>query len=319
MTVIVNSEEIHPFLPSLGNPSVISTARAERRDIRPLEIAIINLMADNQATERQLALWLGNSIIQVKLTFAATDNYVQGIQNGRDSRNTPAEHILKFYKPWSEIEGEKFDGLVITGVNALKDHVSDEDIWPEVQQILDWSNTHALSSLFLCWGAQAALKHFYDVESYKATPKLVGLFEHRIVSDKTGLLFGFPDRFPVPVSRWKRHRREDILKHSEIEILADSDEAGPNLMAEPAQSAEEDHPYPRRVYILNHPEYDTETLREEYRRDSANNPATPLPRNYFPQNDATQTPCNSWRHTAYIYTNWIRSVYEATPFDRRTI
>lgn len=192
MPVIVNSEEIHPFLPSLGNPSAISKTRAERQDIRPLEIAIINLMADKQATERQLALWLGNTMLQVKLTFAATDDYVRGVYDGRETRNTSAVHIRKFYKPWSEIKDEYFDGLIITGVNARKPFVSHEDIWPEVQNILNWSNTSAFSSLFLCWGAKAALKHFHDVESYKADQKLFGLFEHRIISDKTGLLFWPP-------------------------------------------------------------------------------------------------------------------------------
>ncbi len=315
MPVIINSEAIHPFLPSLGTPLAIESARAEHQDIRPLEIAIINLMADKQTTERQLALWLGNTMLQVRLTFATTDTYVRDVHAGRETKNTPAEHIRKFYSGWSEIKEKKFDGLIVTGVNALKERVSDEDIWPEVQTILRWSDSNVLSSLFLCWGAKAALKHFHDVESFKAQRKLFGLFEHRLVSDKTGLLFGFPDVFPVPVSRWKSPRRDDILEHKELEIVADSEESGPNIIVESAPYDRGRFLFPRRVYILNHPEYDTETLGVEYKRDSARDPAWPLPLHYFPGNDPARTPPNTWRHTAHIYTNWTKALYEATPYN----
>jgi homoserine O-succinyltransferase len=319
MPVIINSEAIHPFLPSLGTPLAIESTRAEHQDIRPLEIAIINLMADKQTTERQLALWLGNTMLQVRLTFATTDSYVRDVAAGRETKNTPAEHIRKFYSAWSEIKGRKFDGFIVTGVNALKERVSDEDIWPEVQQILRWSESNVLSSLFLCWGAKAALKHFHDVESIKSERKLFGLFEHRIVSDKTGLLFGFPDVFQVPVSRWKSPRRADILQHKDLEIVADSEEAGPNIMVESAPYEAGQLLYPRRVYILNHPEYDTETLGAEYKRDAATNSTQPMPLHYFPKDDPAQTPRNTWRHTAHIYTNWIKTLYEATPYDIRDI
>ena len=136
---------------------------------------------------------------QCQLTFATTDSYARDVHAGRETKNTPADHIRKFYSSWSAIKDRTFDGFIVTGVNALKDRVSDEDIWPEVQAILRWSETNVLSSLFLCWGAKAALKHFHDVESHKGRQKLFGLFEHRLLSDKTGLLFGFPEVFPVPV------------------------------------------------------------------------------------------------------------------------
>ncbi|WP_119301080.1 homoserine O-succinyltransferase [Dongia deserti] len=315
MPVIINSEAIHPFLPSLGTPLAIESARAEHQDIRPLEIAIINLMADKQTTERQLALWLGNTMLQVKLTFATTDTYVRDVHAGRETKNTPAEHIRKFYRAWSEIKDQKFDGLIVTGVNALKERVSDEDIWPEVQKILHWSETNVLSSMFLCWGAKAALKHFHDIESYKSKQKLFGLFEHHLVSDKTGLLFGFPDVFPVPVSRWKSPRREDILEHEALEIVADSEEGGPNIIVESAPYDRGRFLYPHRVYILNHPEYDTETLGVEYKRDSAKDSRWPLPLHYFPGDNPDRMPRNTWRHTAHIYTNWIKALYEATPYN----
>jgi homoserine O-succinyltransferase len=318
MPVIVNSQEIHPFLPSLSSPLAIERARAERQDIRPLEIAIINLMADKIATERQLALWLGATMLQVNLSFVATDSYVRGVAAGRRPRNTPAEHIRKFYSAFSEVNARKFDGLIISGVNALKPRIEEETIWPEVADILQWSATNAFSSMFLCWGAKAALKFFHDIDSHKAERKLFGLFEHRLLSDKTGLFFGFPDRFPAPVSRWKSPRREDIARVAAIEIVADSEEAGPNMLVEAANGGAA-APYPRRVYVLNHPEYETETLAAEYFRDSVGDPDYPLPRHYFPNDDPSQRPPNLWRHTAHLYTNWVKTVYEATPYDLAAI
>jgi homoserine O-succinyltransferase len=318
MPVIIDSQEIHPFLPSLGSPLSIERLRAERQDIRPLDIAIINLMADKIATERQLALWLGNTTLQVSLSFVATDSYVRGVAGGREPKNTPSEHIKKFYSPFSAVRGRKFDGLIISGVNALKPRVEQEAIWPEVTEILRWSATNAFSSLFLCWGAKAALKFFHDVDSHRAEQKLFGLFEHRLLSDKTGLFFGFPDRFPVPVSRWKSPRREDIARVSALEIVADSEEAGPNMLVE-AASGGTSAPFPRRVYVLNHPEYETETLGVEYSRDSAGDPSYPRPRRYFPNDDPSQPAPNLWRHTAHLYTNWVKAVYEATPYNLNDI
>ena len=193
MPVLINSQEIHPFLPSLGSPLAIDRARAERQDIRPLEIAIINLMADKISTERQLALWLGNTMLQVSLTFVATDAYVRRVAAGRESKNTPADHIRKFYSPFSDVRGRKFDGFIVTGVNALKDRVEQESFWPEVADILQWTTTNAFSCLFLCWGAKAALKLFHDVDSIKGRQKTFGLFEHRLVSRKSrrSLSMGF--------------------------------------------------------------------------------------------------------------------------------
>ncbi len=312
MPVIVASEEIHPYLPSLGGVGAIERQRAEQQDIRPLEFAILNLMADKVATERQLALWLGHTPLQVRLTFVATDRYVRAIEAGRESKNTSSDHIRKFYSAWSDIKDKKFDGLIVTGVNALKDRVSDEEFWDEVQEIFRWSETNAFSSLFLCWGAKAAMKHFYDIESAKADKKTWGLFEHRIVSDKTNLLFGFPDRFSIPISRWKSPDAEAISNCPELEVVAFSDEVGPNILVESAAYGE-GKAYPKRVYVLNHPEYETETLQREYLRDREKSAV--LPRHYFPKDDPSQPPINSWRYTGYLYTNWVHAVYEATPYD----
>lgn len=319
MPVIINSEETHPFLPSIGSPSAIERSRAEAQDIRPLNIAILNLMADKQATERQLAFWLGNTTLQIKLTFVATDDYVRGVRAGRETKNTPADHIRKFYSAWSDVKGEKFDGLIVSGVNALKQRVADEDIWPEVQKILAWSETNVLSSLFLCWGAKAALKHFHDIESYKGEKKISGVFDFRILSDKSKLLTGFPDVFPVPVSRWKSPRREDIRKRAGLEIVAESAETGADMLVESASYDKGRGLYQRRVYILNHPEYETDALKSEYERDNGIDPATAVPLNYFSGNDPSQAPLNKWRHTAHVYTNWIKAIYEATPADVKDV
>jgi homoserine O-succinyltransferase len=291
MPVIIHSEEIHPFLPSLGSRLAIHRSHAERQDIRPLEIAIINL------------------------SFVATDSYVRGVAAGRHTHNTPADHIRKFYSPFSVVSDKKFDGFIVTGVNALKDRVEQESFWPEVADILQWTTMNAFSCLFLCWGAKAALKFFHDIDSHKGEQKLFGLFEHRLISDKTGLLFGFPDAFPTPVSRWKSPRREDIMKVPALEIVADSEESGPNLLVESERLDDDSALFPRRVYILSHPEYETDTLGVEYHRDSATDPDWPLPKHYFPGDDPARAALNLWRHTAQIYTNWVKAVCESTPYN----
>jgi homoserine O-succinyltransferase len=318
MPVIIHSHEIHPFLPSLGSPLAIDRNRAEQQDIRPLEIAIINLMADKISTERQLALWLGNAMLQVNLTFVATDSYVRGVAAGRHTRNTPADHIRKFYSAFSppapevrrlrrhgrqRAEPSRRTGDLLAG--SLRHPAMDDDA--------------RLLCLFLCWGAKAALKFFHDIDSHKGERKLFGLFEHRLISEKTGLLFGFPDIFPVPVSCWKSLKREDILKVPALEIVADSEEAGPNMLVESEPLDDNSGLFPRRVYILNHPEYETDTLSVEYHRDRANDPGYPLPRHYFPGDDPSRAAPNLWRHTAHIYTNWVKAVYESTPYSIEAI
>jgi len=315
MPVIVNAAEAHPFLPSLGDPAAIAAGRAQQQDIRPLEIAIINLMADKQATERQLAQWLGHTPLQIQLTFAATDDYVQGIRDGRTARNTPADHIRKFYSAFSDIRSRKFDGLIVTGINLLNPDVTKEAIWPQMQEICEWSQTNVFSSLFLCWGGLAALRHFHDIVPHHGETKTWGVFEHRIRSDETGIMFGMPDVFSVPVSRWKSPRKQDIEKCASLEIVAESDEAGVHLLVESGGYDGGKSLYPRRVYLLNHPEYDTDTLKQEYLRDSKGKSPERLPANYFPDNDPSKPPVNNWRHGAIVYVNWIKTIYEAVPYD----
>lgn len=315
MPVIINSQETHPFLPSVDDPSAIGRRRAAAQDIRPLEVLIINLMADKISTERQLSQWLGHTPLQVRLTFAATDDYMQKVRDGHESKNTSSDHMCKFYQAWSEIKDRKFDGLIVTGVNALQDRVEQEAIWPEVDKILSWSETNVFSSLFLCWGAKAALKHFHNIDSIKGNKKTFGLFKHRLMSDKTGIAFGLPDQFYAPVSRWKNPDVEAIKETKAIEVVADSEGAGPNVLVESESYDDGSAFFARRLYVLNHPEYDTGTLAAEYIRDSAKNPDTPLPENYYPDDNAELEPLNQWRYTGFIYSNWIKTIYTATPYD----
>lgn len=316
MPVIVTSDAIHPFLPSLGSSSAIDMQRATHQDIRPLEILIINLMADKQATERQLAQWLGHTPLQVRLTFATTDAYMDAIHAGRQTRNTSTRHITSFYQSWGSLKEHKFDGMIITGVNALQPRVEDEIIWPEVTQILEWSKTNVLSSLFLCWGAKAALKYFHDIDSIRQDSKIFGLFDHILGKDSTGIGFGLPDQFAVPISRWKSPVSGAIEACEALEVLATAPEVGPNMIVEPSEGRS---PFPHRVYILNHPEYDADTLGREYHRDAKGNPDSSLPLHYFPGNDPSKKPVNLWRHAGFIYTNWIRTIYDITPYDTNQI
>jgi homoserine O-succinyltransferase len=315
MPVIVKSDAVHPFLPSLGSPHAIDMERARQQDIRPLELLLVNLMADKQTTERQLAQWLGHTPLQVHLTFAATDSYMDAISKGRKSKNTSTEHITDFYQSWSSLKHRKFDGLIITGVNALQPRVEQEVFWPEVEEVLRWSETHVLSSLFLCWGAKAALKYFHDIDSVPGKTKIFGVYDHERLADSTGIAFGLPDRFPAPVSRWKSPDPQAVADCDRLEVVAYAPEVGPNIMVEPVQAQTGTGRFPVRLYILNHPEYDADTLEKEYTRDASGNPDQPVPQHYFPNDDPSQQPLNLWRHVGFIYANWIMIIYEATPYD----
>ncbi len=319
MPVIVNATEEHPFLPSRTSSAAIEACRAEHQDIRPMNIMVVNLMADKIGTERQLAEWLGDSPIQVSLTFTATDDYLQAIKQGRVPRNTPVEHIEKFYTSWRDVQNQKFDGLIVTGVNALKPDMTHEAMWPEVAAILDWSTTNVLSSVFLCWGGQAALRYFHNIDRVLQPRKTWGVFPHRTDRDSTGLLRGLSDVYSMPVSRWDEIAPEDLAAHPELECASVSEEAGISVIVEPRPYDDGRRRYPYRVYVLGHPEYATDTLANEHRRDFAKDPTTPVPRHYFPGDDPTQPPINTWRSTARLYTRWVEALYEATPFDAHQI
>ncbi len=206
---------------------------------------------------------------------------------------------------------KKYDGMVLTGVNARCPELTDEDFWGEITAVLDWSRPHVFSSLFLCWGGMAGLKHFYDIDSPRGKTKLHGVFEHKTVQDSTGLLEVLPDRYPMPLSRWRRPDLHAIRACPDLEIASLSKEAGANVLVRSASYA--DGFYPKEVYVFSHPEYETDALEKEFMRDKDSN--SPVPKNYFPDDNPNRKPLNTWRHTGTLYTKWVEKVYAATPVD----
>lgn len=278
---------------------VMRQADAARQDIRPLKIGLLNLMPNKISTETQLARLLGATPLQVELTLVRMTDHV--------TRNTPADHMAAFYRPWAEVRDERFDGFVITG--APVEHLPFEEVgyWDELRQLFDWTHTHVHSSFTICWAAQAAIHHFYGVPKHLLARKATGVFPHRNLAPASPYLRGFSDDFWVPVSRWTEVRAEDIPPESGLEILADSPESGLCLLHDAAHRA---------LHMFNHLEYDTRTLADEYFRDGGRQ----MPSHYFPGDDPTAPPQNRWRsHAHLLFGNWINEIYRTTPFDLAAI
>lgn len=286
------------------NIFVMGQNRALHQDIRPLKLAILNLMPTKIATETQLLRLLGNTPLQVEVTLLHMESH--------ESRNTPAEHLLNHYTCFDEIRDEKFDGLIITG--APVEHLPFEqvDYWRELQEIMDWSETHAYSIFHICWAAQAGLYHRYGVPKYPLPRKMFGVFPHRVLARNVRLLRGFDDTFYAPHSRHTEIRRADIEAVPELSILAESDEAGIYIVASQDR---------RHFYITGHSEYDPLTLEAEYRRDLQKGLPIQPPRNYYPGDDPSRPPQVRWRgHAHLLFANWLNYyVYQATPYDIRQI
>ena len=282
------------------NVFVMGEERAARQDIRPMRVAILNLMPTKVATETQLLRLIGNSALQVDVTLLRTSTHA--------ARNASAEHLLKHYKSFDEVRGEKFDGLIITG--APIEHLEFEavDYWQELTRIMDWAATDVVSTFFICWGAQAALYHHYGVRKYPLPHKLFGVFEHRTLAPTERLLRGFDDTFMAPHSRHTEVRRADIERHSNLRILAESDTAGVYLVSSKDG---------RQVFVTGHSEYDPLTLKGEYDRDRGRGLPIEVPRNYYPDDDPSKPPRVRWRgHASLLYANWLNYyVYQVTPFD----
>ena len=282
---------------------IISETSAIHQDIRPLRIALLNLMPNKIRTETQLARLIGSTPLQIELTLLKTATY--------ESRNTPEQHLIDFYQTWDDVRDEYFDGLVVTGAPIETLPFADVDYWDELTRILDWTVDHVYSSFYICWGAQAALQHFYGVPKYELPRKMFGVFEHQIVKPNTLLLRGFNDHFLIPVSRHTEVRSADIPNIPGLDILAESADSGLCLV--------EDAPR-RAVFMFNHLEYDALTLKEEYERDLAAGLDIQLPCNYFPEDDPTAEPLNLWRSNAHLlFWNWISGMYAGTPFDLHEI
>lgn len=276
---------------------VMSETEAARQDIRPLRIALLNLMPDKIATETQIARLLGATPLQIELDLVRISDHV--------SKTTSAGHIAAFYRPWSDVADERYDGLIVTGAPVETLAYRDVTYWDEFARILDWSQSHVHHTLTLCWGAMAALWHFHRVDKHGLDTKASGVFAHRNRAPASPWLRGFADRFDVPVSRWSEVREDDLP--ATLAVLADSDEAGVCLIDDPAH---------RCLHMLNHLEYETLTLANEYARDAG----AYVPRHYFPGDDPAAAPINTWRGAGHLlFGNWINQVYQTTPFDLAAI
>ena len=287
------------------NIFVMDEHRAMHQDIRPLEIAILNLMPLKIITETQLLRLVGNTPLQTNITLFHP--------NSHHSKNTPAEHLLSFYQPFSQIRNQKFDGLIITGAPIEHLEYEEVDYWDELREIMDWSLSNVFASLYICWGAQAGLYHHYGIPKYPLENKLFGVFPHQLHNHQhVKLLRGFDDLFYAPHSRYTEVRREDIDKVPELDILAESEEAGVYLVI--SQSGHQ-------VFVSGHPEYDPLTLHGEYVRDQKKGLPISIPRNYYRNDDPAQKPIVQWRgHANLLYFNWLNYyVYQETPYDLERI
>jgi homoserine O-succinyltransferase/O-acetyltransferase len=282
---------------------IMTKATADRQDIRPLRIGLLNLMPNKIKTETQFARLIGASPLQVELTLVRITNHTP--------KNTSPEHMLAFYETFEDIKHQRFDGFIITGAPIEQMPFEEVTYWTEMAAILDWTQTNVHSTLHICWAAQAALHHFHGVEKYPLNQKAFGVYQHRNLNPASIYLRGFADDFAMPISRWTEVRREDIPTDQNLEVLMESDEMGLCLINDP------DH---RALYMFNHIEYDTRSLAEEYERDVIAAKDIALPANYYPENNPKNPPQNRWRaHAHLLFGNWINEVYQTTPFDLANI
>ena len=284
---------------------VMSDDRAARQDIRPLRIGLLNLMPKKIQTENQFARLIGATPLQIDLHLIRMSEH--------QTKNTAAEHMEEFYRPFQEVKasGEKFDGLLVTG--APIEHLAFEDVtyWEELREVFDWTQRNVHSTFGVCWGGMAMINHFHGVDKHILPAKSFGCFRHMNISPSSPYLRGFSDDFVIPVSRWTEMRQEEIDAREGLVTLLGSTEVGPCLVEDPAH---------RSLYIFNHFEYDTHTLKEEYDRDVAQGKAINVPLNYYPDDDPSRPPVNRWRsHAHLLYGNWINEIYQSTPYDMNEI
>ena len=282
------------------NIFVMNNERAGKQDIRPLKIAILNLMPKKIQTENQLLRYLSNTPLQVEIKLLQTESY--------RSTHTSLEHMEKFYSFLNDIKEERFDGLVITGAPVEQLEFEDVMYWEELKEIMEWSKSNVFSTLHICWGAQAGLNYHYGIPKYQLEKKMFGVFKHYINNKNADLTRGLDDMFYAPHSRHTEVKREDIEKISELEILSESEEAGIFIVANKSR---------RQVFITGHLEYERNTLSDEYFRDFNKGLDIEIPRNYFPNDDTSLTPMVTWRGSANIvFSNWLNyCVYQNTPYD----
>ena len=286
------------------NIFVMTENRAITQDIRPLKILILNLMPKKIETETQLSRLLGNTPLQVDIELIHSKSH--------KSKNTPEEHLLAFYKTFDDVKQNNYDGMIITGAPVENLPFEEVDYWQELTEIMEWSKTHVYSTLHICWGAQAGLYYHYGIKKYDLDEKLFGVFDHTICNKRSILFRGFDDVFKVPHSRHTTILEEEVKAVKELRILSTSKDAGVYAIATDGG---------RQIFITGHPEYDVNTLANEYFRDLNENKPIKIPKNYYPNDDTSKEPIVSWRsHANLLYSNWLNYyVYQSTPFDISTI
>ncbi|HIG43560.1 MAG TPA: homoserine O-succinyltransferase [Gammaproteobacteria bacterium] len=296
-------------LPAAGvlqseNVFCISKTEAARQDIRPLKILLLNLMPKKIETEIHLMRMLANSPLQVDIELMRIDN--------RPSKNTPIEHMETFYKSFDEIRETKYDGLIITGAPLGQKDFDEVSFWEEMKQIMEWSLHHVTSTMFLCWGVQAAMYHLYGINKRLLAKKISGVYPHYLVKPLSPIVRGFDDIFDAPHSRYAEVASADITAHDELEIIAESEIAGAYIVARKDG---------RQLFVTGHSEYEPLCLKDEYERDVASGIAPAVPENYFPDGDPDQEPIVTWKsHGNLLFSNWLNYyVYQLTPFDESMI
>ncbi|MDD6484144.1 MAG: homoserine O-succinyltransferase [Clostridiales bacterium] len=282
------------------NIFVMSETKAMHQDIRPLRLVIVNLMPTKITTETQLLRLLSNSPLQVEIDFLQMDTH--------SSKNTPAEHLITFYKTFDQIKDSRYDGMIITGAPVENLPFEEVDYWPELVKIMEWSKTHVTSTLHICWAALAGLYYHYGVPKYALPEKCSGIFPHKVNRRTAKLVRGFDNIFYAPHSRHSTILREDVCNVKELEILAESSEAGVYIVFTKGG---------RRIFVTGHAEYDANTLKDEYFRDLERGLNPKIPKNYFPKDDPTKRPVVRWRsHANLLFSNWLNYfVYQITPYD----
>jgi homoserine O-succinyltransferase/O-acetyltransferase len=295
---IPNQLPARPILENEG-VNVMSEDTANRQDIRPLRIALLNLMPNKIKTETQFARLVGASPLQVELSLIKITNHTP--------KNTSQEHMLAFYESWEDIVDQRFDGLIITGAPIEQMPFEEVTYWDELSRIYDWTQTNVQSTFNICWAAQASLYHFHNVPKHALKQKAFGIYAHKNIKPASPLLRGFSDNFEMPVSRWTENLSADLPTNKNLEVLMAADDVGLCLVEDPTH---------RMINMFNHIEYDTGSLAEEYFRDVEAGKPINMPAHYFPDNNPKLPPTNRWRaHAHLLFGNWINELYQSTPFD----
>ena len=282
--------------------NVMSNADADRQDIRPLKIGLLNLMPLKIQTENQFSRLIGSTPLQIELTLIRMSEH--------KSKHTSSDHMKSFYKSFEDIKEQKFDGLIITGAPIEHLEFNEVTYWDELRTIFDWTQNNVHSTFGVCWGGMAMINHFHNVEKHILGKKVFGCHRCQVTDPTSRFLTGFSDDLVIPVSRWTENKASEILEAG-LKILIDSETSGPCLVEDEKHNA---------LYIFNHFEYDKETLKQEYDRDIKNNTPINIPMNYYPNDDPKMPPLNKWRsHAHLLYGNWINQIYQTTPFDLNRI